>query len=100
MNIQKVRGAVLFTIGIASLLGGCAFYFLIIGVFEMVAAIIGLGAFVALAVVVWTRSDDESLGSLNSSWSSTPTSFRFASHCGRLLPKPAARSSYSSPQPV
>ncbi len=62
MNIQHLHGAALFTVGVASLLGGCAFYFLIIGVFEMAAAIISLGVFVALAVVVWTRSKDESTG--------------------------------------
>lgn len=50
MNIRNLHGAALLSIGIASLLGGCAFYFLIIGVFETAAAIIGLGAFVALAI--------------------------------------------------
>jgi hypothetical protein len=60
MNIERLHGAALFTAGGATLLGGCAFYFLIIGVFEMAAAIISLGAFIALAGVVWTRPDDES----------------------------------------
>ncbi len=62
MNIQHLHGVALVAIGVASLLGGCAFYFLIIGVFEMAAAIISLGAFVALAAVVWTRRDGESTG--------------------------------------
>ena len=62
MNIQHLRGAALFALGVVSLLGGCAFYFLIIGVFEMAAAIISLCAFVALAAVIWTKTDDESAG--------------------------------------
>ena len=62
MKIQHLRGAALFAVGVASLLSGCAFYFLIIGVFEMAAATISLGTFVALAVIVWTRSKDESTG--------------------------------------
>jgi hypothetical protein len=60
MIIQNLHGAALLIIGIASLLGGCAFYFLIIGVFEMAAAVISLGAFITLAVVVWRRPDEES----------------------------------------
>ena len=62
MNIQHLRGPALFTVGAATLLGGCTFYFLIVGVFEMAAAIISLGTFIALAAFVWTRADDESLG--------------------------------------
>jgi hypothetical protein len=62
MNIQHLHGVGLLAIGVASLLSGCAFYFLIIGVFEMTAAIISLGVFVALAALVWTRSDRESTG--------------------------------------
>ena len=62
MNIQHLRGVALVGIGVASLLGGCAFYFLLVGVFEMAAAIISLCAFIALAAVVWTRSRDESAG--------------------------------------
>ncbi len=62
MNIQQLRGVALFAIGVASLLSGCAFYFLIIGVFEMAAAIISLGVFVALAALVWTRPSRESTG--------------------------------------
>ncbi len=62
MNIQHLHGVALVAIGVASLLGGCAFYFLIIGVFEMAAAIISLGVFVALAALVWTRPDGGSTG--------------------------------------
>jgi len=62
MKIQKLHGAALFTIRVASLLGGCAFYFLIIGVLEMAAAVISLGFFIALAVVVWRRPDEDSEG--------------------------------------
>ena len=62
MNIQRLRGVALFAVSVASVLCGCAFYFLIIGVFEMAAAIISLGVFVALAALVWTRSDRESTG--------------------------------------
>jgi len=62
MNIWHLHGVALVAIGVASLLGGCAFYFLIVGVFEMAAAIISLGTFIALAAFVWTRADDESLG--------------------------------------
>ena len=60
MNLQQLRGVALFAVSGASLLCGCAFYFLIIGVFEMAAAIISLGVFVALAALVWTRPDSES----------------------------------------
>jgi len=62
MNIRNLHGAALLIIGIASLLGGCAFYFLIVGVFEMAAAVISLGCFIALAAYVWTRPDDDSAG--------------------------------------
>ncbi len=62
MNIQQLRAVPLLALSVAALLGGCAFYFLIIGVFEMAAAIISLGVFVALAALVWTRRDEESTG--------------------------------------
>ena len=62
MNIEQLRGILLFAVSIGSILGGCAFYFLIIGVFEMGAAIIGLCVFVAVAAVVWTRPEGESTG--------------------------------------
>ena len=62
MNIQNLHGAALMIIGVAWLLGGCALYFLINGVFEMGAAVISLSAFIALAVVVWRRPSDESAG--------------------------------------
>ena len=48
--------------GAAGLLSGCAFYFLIVGVFELAAAIISLCIFVALAAVVWTGPDSEPTG--------------------------------------
>jgi glucose dehydrogenase len=60
MNIKHLHGVALFTAGVASLLVGCAFYFLIIGVFEMTAATISLVAFIVLATVIWTKPDKES----------------------------------------
>ncbi len=62
MNIQHLHGVALVAIGVASLLGGCAFYFLIVGVFEMGAAIISLCALVVVAAIVWTRPDGGSTG--------------------------------------
>jgi len=62
MNIEHLHGVALFTVGVASLLVGCAFYFLIIGVFEITVATISLVAFIAMAAVVWAKPDKESSG--------------------------------------
>ena len=57
MDLQHVRGVALLAAGVAALLLGTAFYFFIVGIFELPAATIALTAFLILAVTVWCRRD-------------------------------------------
>ena len=59
VRIKTLRGFRLPIAGAACLFAGLAFYFLIIGIFEITAAIVSLAAFFTLAVIVWKRSDVE-----------------------------------------
>jgi hypothetical protein len=58
--IRNLQGVSALTAAAIAIAAGVAFYFLIIGVAELPAAIGSLAAFWVLAVLVWRRTDQES----------------------------------------